>query len=118
MPEELYADTITGIALTGSVVRIDFASFAVAEDDSTKPQKPMFRQRVIMPVEGFVQSFGTMARVMQQLEQKGLVRRADQPAASRDDAAPAASRDPAPAAARDGAPVEAAVRPSSPNFRK
>ena len=99
MPEELYADSITGIALTGSVVRIDFATLAVAEDANQQP-RPVFRQRVIMPVEGFVHSFGVMARVMQQLEQKGLVRRAD-----------------APAAGKDAAPAEAPARTSSPNFK-
>ena len=76
MPEELYADTITGIAITGTVVRIDFASLAPTDDASQQP-KPVFRQRVIMPVEGFVQSFATMARVMQELEKKGVLRRGE-----------------------------------------
>jgi hypothetical protein len=30
-----------------------------------------------MPVEGFVQSFATMARVMQELEKKGVLRRGE-----------------------------------------
>jgi hypothetical protein len=61
VPEELYADAITGIAVTGSVVRI----------------------------------------VMQQLEQKGLVRRPDQPGA-----------------AKEAAAETPAAKPTSPNFKK
>ena len=97
MADEIFADTITGIAITGSVVRIDFASLAAAEDASKQP-KPVFRQRVIMPVEGFVQSFATMARVMQQLEQKGVVRRND-------------------AAAPGKAAAAEPIQPPSPNFK-
>ncbi|HKA45806.1 MAG TPA: hypothetical protein VKF40_27705 [Burkholderiales bacterium] len=79
MPDELYADSISAITITGSVVRIDFVSMGPAADDPNQQPKAVFRQRVVMPVEGFVQSFGTMARVMQQLEQKGLVRRGEAP---------------------------------------
>src|SRR5262249_58655880 len=74
MPDELYADSISAITITGSVVRIDFVSMGPAADDPNQQPKAVFRQRVVMPVEGFVQSFGTMARGMQQVEQKGLVR--------------------------------------------
>jgi hypothetical protein len=99
--EELYADSISAIAITGSVVRIDLVTLALSEDDPKKSPKPVFKQRVIMPVEGFLHSFGIMAKVMQQLEQKGLVRRAE------------------PASGGTDAPVAetTAAKPSSPNFK-
>ena len=87
--EELFADSISAIAITGSVVRIDFASLSPAEGDAKKQHKSVFRQRVVMPVEGFVQSFGVMARAMQQLEQKGVITKTP-PDAKRADAARAA----------------------------
>ena len=100
MSEEVFADNIGGIAITGSVVRIDFVSLSPPpQDDARKQPKPVLRQRVVMPVEGFIQSFGVMARVMQQLEQKGLIRRADP-------------------GGKEAAVAETpAARPSSPNFK-
>ena len=99
MPDELYADSISGIAITGPVVRIDLVTLALAEDDPKKQPKAVLKQRVIMPVEGFVQSFGIMSRVMQQLEQKGLVRRAE------------------PGGKEGPAAETLAAKPTSPNFK-
>jgi len=98
MPSELFADRIAEIAVTGTVVRLDFASFSVTARDSGNQPTLEHRQRVVMPTEGFVQSFALMAKVMQDLEKRGLVRRAE-PAAD-----PAGSGPTAPA-------------PVSPNFR-
>ncbi len=73
MPEELYADRIAEIAVTGTVVRLDLMSLSATERDANKQPKPVFRQRVVMPVEGFVQSYALMAQVMQDFEKKGLI---------------------------------------------
>jgi hypothetical protein len=75
MTEERYADAIGGIALTGPVVRIDLVSLSPTEKDEKEQPKAVFRQRIVMPLEGFVRSFGLMAQVMQQLEKQGLIRR-------------------------------------------
>ncbi|MBI3896316.1 MAG: hypothetical protein HY313_10355 [Acidobacteria bacterium] len=79
MSDELYADRIAEIAVTGTVVRLDLMSLSVTERDANKQPKPVFRQRVVMPVEGFVQSFALMTQVMQELEKKGLIRRGEPP---------------------------------------
>ena len=73
--EELYADRIGAIAVTGSVLRIDLVSLSVSEKSDKNQPKPVIRQRVIMPVEGFVHSFGLMAQVMQQLEKGGVIQK-------------------------------------------
>ncbi len=77
MSDELYADRIAEIAVTGSVVRLDLMSLSATERDANKQPKPVFRQRVVMPVEGFVQSYALMTQVMQDLEKKGLIRRGE-----------------------------------------
>ena len=75
MEDEVFADFVGGVALTGSVVRMDLASLSMTEKDDRDQPKAVVRQRVIMPVEGFVRSFAVMARVMEQLEKQGLVKR-------------------------------------------
>jgi hypothetical protein len=98
--DELYADSIGGIALTAGVVRVDLHSLSATERDEKNNPKPVFRQRIIMPVEGFVQSFALMAQVMQQLEKNGVIKKGPPPA---EGAAAAAATAPA--------------KPKSPNFK-
>lgn len=95
MAEELYADQIGEIAVTGSVIRLDLVSLSATERDESKKAKPVFRQRVVMPVEGFVQSFALMAQVMQQLEKSGVIKKAP---------------------AKGDKPT-AEIKPNSPNFK-
>jgi hypothetical protein len=94
----LFADSIGEIHVSGGVVRIDLVSASVSERDANNKPKLEFRRRVVMPVEGFAQSFGLMLQVMQSREKKGLVRRADA-----DD--------------RAGKGSAAPPQPSSPNFK-
>jgi len=72
---EIYADAVSDVLLTGPVVRLDLVSFSVTEKDDKNQPKPEFRQRIVMPVDGFVRSFALMAQAMQQLEKQGVVRR-------------------------------------------
>lgn len=95
MNEEIFADTIGELVVTGSVIRMDLFSLSATERDENKKPKPVFRQRVVMPVEGFVQSFALMAQVMQQLEKTGVIKKGP---------------------AQGGKPT-ADVKPSSPNFK-
>lgn len=94
MSEERYADAIGEISLVGATVRIDLVSLSHDQKDAEGKPKPVFRQRVVMPVDGFVQSFGLMARVMQQLEKQGVIKRqpADGAASTTAAAVPAAPK--------------------------
>jgi hypothetical protein len=75
MTDERYADTIGEIALTGTVVRMDLVCLSTREKDDNGQPKAEFRQRIVMPLDGFVRSFGLMAQVMQQLEKQGVIKR-------------------------------------------
>src|SRR5262245_37893793 len=102
MSDERYADGIGEVTLTGPVVRIDLVSFSATEKDDKKQPKPVFRERIVMPVDGFVRSFAIMAQVMQQLEKQGVIRRQ--------------AGDGAPAVVAPAAPA-AATPPKSSNFK-
>jgi hypothetical protein len=91
MTPELFTDRIVEIAVTGSVVRLDLGSFSTTEKDTNNQPKLEIRQRIIMPAEGFVQSFALMTRLMQDLEKRGLIRRNELPAEHAIDAPRSAS---------------------------
>ena len=84
---EMFADNIGEIVLTGALVRIDLVSLSATEKDATGAPTRELRQRIVMPVDGFVHSFSPMVQVMQQLEKHGLVTRNAAPA----DGTPAAT---------------------------
>ena len=121
---ELFADNIGEIVLTGALVRIDLVSLSATEKDAAGAARREFRQRVVMPVDGFIHSFSLMEQVMQQLEKNGLAVRKPVPAAP-PPAPPATAATPANVAApaKVAAPATvagAASLPggaSSPNFK-
>lgn len=82
MTPELFADRIVEIAVTGSVVRLDLGSFSTTSKDTNNQPTLELRQRIIMPAEGFIQSFALMTKLMQDLEKRGLIRRAEAPGTS------------------------------------
>jgi hypothetical protein len=118
-PAEVFADGIGWIGVHGGVVRIDFFSFA-APDAATahgmatgrtpeKEPERVVRQRVVMPLEGFIRSLGAMTDLVRKLEEGGmLVRKAGAPAAAASTPAPAPSKTGAAAAGKPASP--------SPNF--
>ena len=82
MEDERYADFVGGVTLTGAVVRLDLVSLSTTEKDDKDQPRVVLRQRVIMPVEGFIRSFAVMARVMEQLEKQGVIKRGTGPNAA------------------------------------
>ena len=48
MSNELYADGIGEITITGTIVRIDLMSLSATDRDANNNPKPVFRQRIIM----------------------------------------------------------------------
>ena len=75
MQSELYADTIGEITVSGAIVRIDLVSLSATQRDASNQPVPEFRQRVIMSVEGFANSFEVLQKAMQGLIEAGAVRR-------------------------------------------
>ena len=75
MSEEIYADAIGEITVTGSVVRVDLMTMAVKEKDDQGRLKPAFKQRLIFPIEGFAHATEAMLQMRQQLIERGVLKR-------------------------------------------
>jgi hypothetical protein len=84
MQDEVYSDGVSEITITGSMVRIDLMSLSPAERDAANNPKPVFRQRIVMPVDAFANSVELMQRVVKGLIEAGAIK---QNAASPSDAA-------------------------------
>lgn len=81
MSNELYADGISEITVTGTIVRIDFMSLSATEKDEKGQPKPVFRQRIIMPVDAFANAVDLMQKALNGLVDAGAVRRVSPEAA-------------------------------------
>lgn len=77
MNDELYADRVGEISITGAIVRIDLVSLSASQKDAAGQAVPVLRQRVIMSVEGFANSFDVLQKAMQGLIDAGAVRRTE-----------------------------------------
>ena len=75
MGNELYADGISEITVTGSIVRIDLMSLSATERDEKNNPKAVLRQRIIMPVDAFANAVDLMQKALGGLVEAGAVRR-------------------------------------------
>lgn len=75
MADELYSDGIGEITVTGPIVRIDLVSLSPSERDSKGNPKPVFRQRIVMPIDAFANSVDVMNKALAGLVDAGAVRR-------------------------------------------
>jgi hypothetical protein len=75
MQTELYADSIGEITVSGAIVRIDLVSLSATQRDASNQPVPEFRQRVIMSIEGFANSFEVLQKAMHGLIESGAIRR-------------------------------------------
>ena len=73
--QDVYADGIGEITLTGGMVRIDLVSLSAKERDAEGRPKLEFRKRVVLPPEGFLRSFSAMEDLVKQLVDAGLIKR-------------------------------------------
>ena len=80
MNREIFADGISAVHVTGNLVRIDLMS--VQPQLKSKDGQPVVEvnQRIIMPLEGFVQSLAVQDNIVKQLIEAGLLKKDEQPA--------------------------------------
>ena len=87
MPDSppFFADRLSNIAITGPLVRIELASIQFPKTEDQQSQL-IPSQTLIMPLDGFVASFGMMEAAMKQLVKDGVIKlqvpAATQPAVS------------------------------------
>lgn len=119
MPDELFADGVGEITVTGHVVRIDLVGLSPVERDAGNNPVTRFRQRIVMPVDAFANAVELMQRVVNGLVEAEVVARRAQPAAASPGAAstlPASPSSPSPSLSPDRETHPAGSRNASPNF--
>ena len=80
MNREIFADGISAVHVTGNLVRIDLMT--VQPQLKSKDGQPVVEvnQRIIMPLDGFVQSLGVQDNIVKQLIEAGVLKKDAQPA--------------------------------------
>lgn len=82
MADEIYADGISGIGLSRGVVKMDLATESVTEKDPKGAPKLVHRQRVVMPVDGFLRTLAAMQDMARKLQEAGVLKAVDPAAAA------------------------------------
>ncbi len=73
MTKEIFADGISAVHVTGQLVRIDLVTVQPQhKSDHGQPVLEM-SARLIMPLEGFVQSFAVQENILKQLIDAGVL---------------------------------------------
>ena len=75
MQQEIFADGISSIHITGNLVRIDLMTIQPhLKSDNGQPVVEITR-RIIMPLEGFVQSLAIHENIVNQLVEAGILKK-------------------------------------------
>ncbi len=116
MNPEIFADSIGNISIIGGVVRIDLISLSATERDADNQPVPVFRQRVIMPLDGFARAFGIQEDLVKKMVRDGVL---SVRAAPPSDSPAATANPPCPTFEKGGTTKQEAAnsgKPRSPNF--
>lgn len=71
MHTEVFADGIGEITVTGHTVRIDLVSLSPGERNANGQPVSAFRQRIVMPLEGFTSAHELICRVVDGMKSAG-----------------------------------------------
>jgi hypothetical protein len=72
--QEIFVDGIGKIHFTGGMVRYDMVTLEPPEENGKDPV-PKEKVRMIMPPEGFLNTFNTMQRLIDQLVEAGVLKK-------------------------------------------
>ena len=79
--QSLFADAIINITITGPVIRLDFGTaIPVQTPDGKQEVKLNPTQQIVMPLEGFIRSFGLQEQIVKKMIADGIIK-VQQPAA-------------------------------------
>lgn len=104
MANEIFADTVGRVDYSGGVVRVELVSIEPSDMDGEETRMEV-RQRILMPMDGFLHAFGTLGELVDKLVKAGVVARVDGEGEGDGDGVGSAP----PVPAEDG-------QPHSPNF--
>ena len=69
----LFSDRLINLAVTGGMIRLELGVAKLPEASDQAPQI-VPSQTLVMPIEGFVYSFGIMEQAMKKLIESGAVK--------------------------------------------
>lgn len=72
--KEIFVDGIGKIHFTGGMVRYDMVTLEPPAENGQDPT-PQEKVRIIMPPEGFLNTFNTMQKLIDQLVEAGVLKR-------------------------------------------
>lgn len=76
--KEIFADGVGEITLSGGMVRMDlFTITGKSEEDENRPEIRV-NQRIVLPPEGFLRSFGAMEDLVKKLVDAGIIKKRDE----------------------------------------
>jgi hypothetical protein len=74
-----FADRIVNVAVTGNLIRLELGTLQAPTAEGQKPQL-IPGQTLVMPLDGFANSFGMLEAVMKQLLADGVIKQQPQAA--------------------------------------
>ncbi len=77
MFQDIFADGIGEITLSGGMVRMDLVTLIGSQNDDANKPRLEVKQRIVMPPDGFLRSFSAMENLVKQLIEAGLVKPRD-----------------------------------------
>lgn len=116
MDDQIFSDGIGTITVIGTTVRVDFVSLSPTEREPNGQPKAVFKQRIVMSVDGFVRSAAKVQEAVQALAKMGAGQQPQTPAtlnvpttlATRNDERFAEPAPVAPVATPESAPLQRA----------
>lgn len=82
MNKEIFADGVSAVHVTGQLVRLDLMTLQPhLKSDNGQPVVEV-NQRIIMPLEGFVQSLAVQEHIVKQLIEAGVLKENPLPGAN------------------------------------
>lgn len=68
-----YADRVLNIAVTGNLIRLELGTLQTPTEEGQKPQL-VTTQTLVMPMDGFLPSFGMMDAIVKKLVADGVIK--------------------------------------------
>lgn len=72
-PSHTFADRLINISVTGNLIRLELGTLQPPAAEGQKPQL-VATQTLVMPLEGFLPSFGMMEEVLKKLITAGVLK--------------------------------------------
>ncbi|MEL6582599.1 MAG: hypothetical protein AAFQ36_02095 [Pseudomonadota bacterium] len=77
MSNQEFVDGVQEITIQGGIVRVDYFTYSAEEKDASGKPAKVFAKRLLLSPEAFLQSFSAMERIVDQLVERGAIKRKD-----------------------------------------